>query len=86
MLKKDFLYSLVTRGTITVGMTGSAVAPLDGTIRFNDTTNEFEGWNGVEWVSFTSVGDLQYDSGEPYAYSLRTYTAAHSLFYYLPRE
>ena len=27
--------------------------PVPGTIRFNPTTNDFEGWNGSRWLSLT---------------------------------
>ncbi|MBK8501334.1 MAG: fibrobacter succinogenes major paralogous domain-containing protein [Saprospiraceae bacterium] len=35
--------------------------PVPGTIRFNPTTNDFEGWNGLQWVSLTG---FQYEIGE----------------------
>ena len=35
--------------------------PAQGTIRFNPTTNDFEGWNGLQWVSLTG---FQYEIGE----------------------
>ena len=36
-------------------------SPTPGTIRFNPTTNDFEGWNSVAWVSLTGI---QYEIGE----------------------
>ena len=36
-------------------------SPALGTIRFNSTTNDFEGWNSVAWVSLTGI---QYEIGE----------------------
>ena len=56
MIKKDFLYSISTIGTITVGATGSLVAPDSGTIRFYN--NQFEGWDGSQWISFNSGASL----------------------------
>lgn len=35
--------------------------PEPGTIRFNPTTNDFEGWNGLYWASLTG---FQYEIGE----------------------
>lgn len=35
--------------------------PVPGTIRFNSTTNDFEGWNGIYWASLTGN---QYEPGE----------------------
>lgn len=38
-----------------------ATTPAPGTIRFNPTTNDFEGWNGLFWASLTGN---QYEIGE----------------------
>ena len=38
-------------GKLQIGDDGAA--PTEGTIRYNDETNDFEGWNGSEWKSFT---------------------------------
>lgn len=35
--------------------------PAPGTVRFNPTTSDFEGWNGLQWVSLTG---FQYELGE----------------------
>lgn len=35
--------------------------PAQGTIRFNPATNDFEGWNGLQWLSLTG---FQYEIGE----------------------
>ena len=32
-----------------------ALSPTAGTIRFNPTTNDFEGWNGHQWLSLTRL-------------------------------
>ena len=39
-------------GTIKVSDDGSSSAPVAGMIRFNSTTNTFEGYNGSTWVTF----------------------------------
>lgn len=43
--------SLDVNGEIRIGMTGRS--PAAGTIRWNDTTSDFEGYNGTTWVSLT---------------------------------
>lgn len=46
-----------------------AASPLSGTIRFNPTTNDFEGWNGIFWASLTGVqlGTVTDIDGNEYA-------------------
>jgi hypothetical protein len=59
---KEFLYSISTNGTITIGATGSVE---EGTIRYNN--GDFEGWNGSNWISFSSGGgSLKYSSTDNY--------------------
>ncbi|MBK8503742.1 MAG: hypothetical protein IPL46_16935 [Saprospiraceae bacterium] len=45
---------LETEGAIII-RNSEAAAPVSGTIRFNTTSNDFEGWNGLFWVSFTGL-------------------------------
>ncbi len=50
---------LEVEGGIKMGdVTGD---PEPGTVRFNPATNDFEGWNGLQWVSLTG---FQYEIGE----------------------
>ncbi len=42
---------LEVNGAIKIGET-SAATPTAGTIRFNSTTNKFEGYDGTAWVAF----------------------------------
>ncbi len=44
--------NLEVEGAIKVGDTQTA-EPAPGTIRFNPATNDFEGWNGLYWISLT---------------------------------
>ena len=32
--------------------------PDPGTIRFNSNTNDFEGWNGAQWMSLTRFAEV----------------------------
>jgi hypothetical protein len=47
---------------IPKGPTTGRPAPVDGVIRFNSTTNEFEGYNGTGWGSLGGVKDLDGDT------------------------
>jgi hypothetical protein len=47
---------------IPIGTTSSRPAPVDGVIRFNSTTKEFEGYNGTGWGSLGGVKDLDGDT------------------------
>lgn len=38
-----------------IKLNDDATAPVAGTIRWNSTTNDFEGFNGSEWLSFTNT-------------------------------
>ena len=38
-----------------VRLNNSIGAPVSGTVRFNDLTNDFEGYNGANWVSLTKT-------------------------------
>lgn len=53
--------TLDVNGTIKVGSTSNA--PVAGSIRFNATTQDFEGYNGQEWLSFTSRKDEEWRGG-----------------------
>jgi len=53
--------TLDVNGTIKVGYTSNA--PVAGMIRFNPTTQDFEGYNGLEWLSFTSRKDEEWRGG-----------------------
>jgi hypothetical protein len=46
--------TLDVNGTLKVGAV-SIGAPFKGTIRFNETNNDFEGFNGTAWVSLTGA-------------------------------
>lgn len=39
--------------SVSIGYSDSAV---EGTLRFNPTTHDFEGYNGTEWLSLTQGG------------------------------
>lgn len=47
-----------------------AATPEPGTIRFNSTTNDFEGWNGLYWASLTGhqyeIGEMMDQDGNTY--------------------
>lgn len=42
------------QGAIIIGQAEDPT-PTPGTIRFNETTNDFEGWNGTFWASLTGL-------------------------------
>jgi len=44
--------SIAISGRIKVGDTGAAVTPETGDIRFNATTNKFQGYDGTTWQDF----------------------------------
>jgi uncharacterized protein (TIGR02145 family) len=50
---------LEVEGKIKIGDDSSL--PVPGTIRFNPSKSDFEGWNGLQWVSLTG---FQYEIGE----------------------
>ena len=39
-----------------IKLTDDATAPSAGTLRYNDTDGDFEGYNGSEWKSLTTAG------------------------------
>ena len=51
-IEKDEDGSIQVDGRINVGDTGSAVTPKAGDIRFNSSTNKFQGYNGTTWQDF----------------------------------
>ena len=58
---------LVVEGSIQIEDSESP-NPTKGTIRYNETTNDFEGWNGVFWASLTGyqLGSVIDGSGITY--------------------
>ena len=48
-------------GSLKVGSTSNT--QVAGTIRFNPSTQDFEGYNGQEWLSFTSRKDEEWRGG-----------------------
>ena len=45
--------NLEVEGDLVIGQSNFE-APKIGTIRFNQEQKDFEGWNGVHWISLTS--------------------------------
>lgn len=55
--------SLDIGGKIKVG--NDTELPTAGTIRWNEETSDFEGFDGLKWISFTSIGVSSGFQGEP---------------------
>lgn len=51
-VEKDDNGSIEVPGRINVADTGSAVTAKAGDIRFNSSTNKFQGYNGTTWQDF----------------------------------
>lgn len=78
------LEKLDVQGGIRVGPTHSQNA---GTIRWNSAKNDFEGFNGIEWVSLTNKGGSSWGRRDMYAYedsgtnfSLHQHNGTHGRF------
>jgi len=44
--------SISVQGRIRVGEVTTSVTPVAGDMRYNTSTNKFQGWNGSAWQDF----------------------------------
>tara|TARA_R110002124_G_C8515244_1_gene475678 strand:- start:139 stop:378 length:240 start_codon:yes stop_codon:yes gene_type:complete len=48
----DNTSSIKVQGRIRVGEVTTSVTPVAGDMRYNTSTNKFQGWNGSAWQDF----------------------------------
>tara|TARA_R100001369_G_C3322665_1_gene169203 strand:+ start:3210 stop:3512 length:303 start_codon:yes stop_codon:yes gene_type:complete len=48
----DSTSSIKVQGRIRVGEVTTSVTPVAGDMRYNTSTNKFQGWNGSAWQDF----------------------------------
>lgn len=62
---------LEVNGAVKIG-SNDAITPVKGTMRWNNATNQFQGFDGSSWINFGAAGSSNTGIGDQTKYSVET--------------